>query len=223
MRTLFGFRVFIIPAVLMLMVLLTPYNLAAAEALVLSVNEEIGEAGGEVTVAIDAVNAANTEGGQFLISFDPELVSPVSIEAGSLITDSSNSLDMANLEFETGQLMFIWVTPAADTADSGTLCTITFKLLKEGESLLKIDEVVISPDGVELVAEPGTITVEGNGLDPAAEQEGYNEVDPDPAVEEEELVDQDRGPNTLLIGLIVLVVLAVTGFVAYKGFKKPGA
>ena len=223
MRSIFKVMILIVPAVFMLMVLIAPKSSVAADSLVLSITEAAGEAGEEVAVKIIADNAANTEGGQFVLNFDPELVKPVSIEAEALITDSASSLDMANLEYASGQMMFMWVTAAADTEDSGYLCTITFELLKEGESLLEIDEVVISPDGFDVILEPGIITVEGKGSDMGMDQDENHEVAVAQSADGEGVPGQDRGVNPVVIVLIVLAGFALAGFFVYKRLEKSGA
>ncbi len=222
MRSILKVMILIVPAVFML-ILIAPKSSAAADTLVLSVTEAAGEVGEEVAVIIIADNAANTEGGQFVLNFDPELVKPVSIEAEALITDSASSLDMANLEYASGQVMFMWVTAAADTEDSGNLCTITFELLKEGESLLEIDEVVISPDGVDVILEPGIITVEGNGSDMGMDRDENHEVAVAQSADGEGFPGQGRGVNPVVIVLIVLAGLALAGFFVYKRLEKSGA
>lgn len=237
MRVSFLLKVaLVLVVVLFPAVIVIPGGIAASDNLTLSVSGETGGIGDRVDVTVTVENALNSEGGQFVLNFDPELARPVSYEAGALITDASNYLEMANLDYAPGQMMFVWVTPEADTADSGTLYTITFELLKEGESLLEINEIVLSPDGVAVTAEPGAVTVSGSGREPEADPGNDADTEPDQDEltgpdeqadeeidEDEEAVDDEAGANTFLIVLIILAVLAVAGFVAYKGFKKPGA
>ncbi len=222
MRSFYKIIILIPAAVFLFAAIIALNSSTATGSLVLSVSEVTGETGEKVTVEIFVDNAANTEGGQFVLNFNPEIIRPVSIEAEPFITDSASSLDMANLEYASGQLMFMWVTAAADTANYGTLCTITFEILKEGESLLEIDEVIISPEGLNVNVEPGFITAEGNGGEVDPDQGENNAVDSVQNADGEGLRSDARGVNTAVIVGIVLVVLAAAGFFTYKYLKKPG-
>ncbi len=222
MRSFYKVMVLISAVVFIYAVLIVSGISTASGNLLISVTETAGEMGEEVAVEIVVDNAANTEGGQFVLNFDPEIVRPVSIETEAFITDSASSLDMANLEYASGQLMFIWVTAAADTANYGTLCTIIFEILKEGESLLEIDEVIISPEGLNVNVEPGLITAEGNDSELDPDQKENNAAEPVQNADGEGLRSDVRTVNPVAIVVIVLAVLAAGGFFIYKYFKKPG-
>ena len=219
MKSKFNSKAGCILAVTLLILATITAGAAASDTLTLSVTESRGRVGDGVSVTITAENAAGTDGGQFVINYDPEAIQPLAMEGGALIKDASNNIDMANLEYAEDQMMFIWVTPGADTADSGVVCTITFELLKEGEVLLEIDEVVISPDEVDFTVEPGTVYIEGNGIDPGINGEENDELDPDQAAVDGE----GPGFSTTIIVLIIIAALAVVGFIVFKRSKKPGA
>ncbi len=219
MRSIFISKAGFILAVILLALATITASAAASEMLTLSVTEARGRVGDGISVTVTAENAAGTGGGQFVINYDPEFVKPLSIEGGALIKDASNNIDMANPEYAEDQMMFIWVTPGADTADSGVVCTITFELLKEGEVLIEIDEVVISPDGVDFTVEPGKVYIEGNSVEPGVDEEENDELDPDQAAVDGE----GSGFNPAVIVLIIIAALAVVGFIVFKRFKKPGA
>lgn len=222
MKLTFTAKLILILIVLILFLLTAPAGAVAADDLILTVSEAAGSVGDTIIVKVNIENAANTEGGQFVLSFDPELLRPVSIEAEEFITGSADSMDMANLEYAKGQLKFIWVTAYADTDDSGTLCTVNFELLKEGESLLEINEVVISPEGIDTIVEPGSMIILGNGVtEPAEEYEP--EADLDEAADGEEVEDEVIGTSIVLIIIAVIAVLAVAGLLYTKISKKPGA
>ncbi len=126
----------------------------------LSAGSESGKEGDVISVAISIENAEETGGGEFELSFDPEKVKPVEIDKGAFVSDANNDQFMANLEFAANKLKVMWVTPELDTAASGTVCTIQFELLEEGESSLSFHAVVLAPEGVELdTAAPGKIEV----------------------------------------------------------------
>lgn len=219
MKSIFNSKAGFILAVILLVLVTITASAAASEMIALSVTEARGRVGDGISVTITAENAAGTDGGQFVINYDPESLKPLAIEGGALIKDASNNIDMANPEYAEDQMMFIWVTPGADTADSGVVCTITFELLKEGEVLLEIDEVVISPDEVDFTVEPGTVYIESNGVDPGINGEENDELDPDQAAVDGE----GSGFSTAVIVLIIIAALAVVGFIVFKRFKKPGA
>ncbi len=219
MKSIFNSRAGFILAVILLVLVTITASAAASDMITLSVTESRGRVGDSISVTITAENAAGTDGGQFVINYDSESLKPLAIGGGALITDASNNIDMANLEYAEDQMMFIWVTPGADTADSGVVCTITFELLKEGEVLIEIDEVVISPDEVDFTVEPGTVYIEGNGIGPGVDDQENDEIDPDQAAVDRE----DPGFNTVVTVLIIIAALAVVGFIVYRRFKKPGA
>jgi len=211
-----------------LLLLLAAGTVQAADGIRLIASEEKDASGEEVTVTISAENAAGSEGGQFILNFDPDLVNPLSVEPGELVTEAASGMHMVNWEYGEGQMMFMWITAAADTEDEGIICTIRFELLNEGETVLEFENLIISPDGME-PADPvsGRITV-------GATEVGQDEVEEDEIEREEEVVTEDEpeeeeaaveavedGNNyTLVIVLIVLVVLGAAGFMFFKR-KRP--
>lgn len=201
--------------IICLLIFSVSVSLQAAEGFTLTASEKKDVSGKQVVVSVVAENAAGTEGGQFVLNFDPNLLKPVTVEPGELVTGASSALDMANMEYADGQLMFMWVTAAADTADSGEVCIITFDLLNEGETALTFADVVVAPDNIEEVTTiPGKLTITN--------------------VEVEKQEDNDQGAlgatgtdatgYLWLIGLIVLVIAAAAAwFVFFKRRKKPVA
>lgn len=124
----------------------------ASDGVKLSASSEEGSEGDTVTVTISIENAAGSEGGQFELNFDPAVVEPVDIDKGEFVSSADNDQFNYNLEFDSDTLMVIWVTPAGDTSDSGTVCTIDFELVGEGESSLTFSGVVIAPDTADVAA-----------------------------------------------------------------------
>ena len=138
----------------------------AADDVQLSATSVTGEVDGEVTVSINIDNALDTEGGQFDLSFDADLVEPKSAARGDFVPDVSGNAFDYNLELEEGKLRVIWVTAEGAEFDSGTVGTITFDLLEEGETNLTFSGIVLAPDGTTAAAPTsGKITVE-EAVDP---------------------------------------------------------
>lgn len=219
-------KILILP-VLLILSLAIAGNLIAAEGLILTISEEEGLSDQQVDVTVMAENASGIEGGQLILNFDPTLVEPVSEVPGELIEEADSSFFMINKEFAEGQLKFMWVTPRADTADSGEICTITFDLLKEGETALEIEDIVLSPDGAEAAsAVPGKITIGDAGVDPEE-----NEVEPETVEPEENFIEDDNDDeevaaaktdtnNTTLFVVIIVAILSAGGYAAFRKFGK---
>jgi len=222
-----GLSKILLLAVIFLLVSLVAGTTLAAEGIKLFAGEAKNESGEKVEVTISAENAAGSEGGQFALNFDPDLVKPVAVEPGELVTEASSGMHMVNREYGEGQMKFMWVTAAADTADEGVICIIEFELLNEGETALEFADLIISPDDMEPADPvPGRITVGEVEVDqPEIEEE--NDVEEE-VVEEEEVDEEeaaveavDDGTNyTVLIVVIALVVLGAAGFMFFKKQKE---
>ncbi|HED23564.1 MAG TPA: hypothetical protein ENN91_00390, partial [Firmicutes bacterium] len=133
----------------------------AADGVKLSASSESDVAGEEVTVTISIANAEGTEGGQFDLSFDSDLVEPVSAARGGFVPDvSGNSFDY-NLELEDGKLRVLWVIAAGADDDSGVVGTITFELLEDGITDLTFSNVIVAPADADVATThtAGKITV----------------------------------------------------------------
>lgn len=175
----------VVALAILMLTLYSPSGLEASNGFSLAVSSAEGQPGEQVVITVSAENTAGAEGGQFLLLFDPEIVQPVSLETGEMITDASNSLYMSNLEYQDGELIFMWVTPEADTDDSGIVCDITFNLLRDGVTILDLDEVILVPAEVQLASmEPGKVAVGDAGFE---QDDGHaGEIDDDPANDSEE-------------------------------------
>jgi hypothetical protein len=240
------FRYIVISVIMILSLVTMPQGIAAAEGLKLTASSEKGASGTQVIVTIEAENAAGTEGGQFLLTFDHNLVRPVLIEAGGLLLQAGNLLQMGNLDYAPGQLMYMWVTVYGDTADTGVVCKVKFELLKEGETFLRFDEVVVAPDSIGTAASiPGKVTITGSAAvttPPAADSDepaepGQDQTEPvqeqngpaDPAngkdAEEEAnngngVRDDNSNSSAYIIGVAVLAVLLISGLIVARHLKK---
>jgi len=136
----------------------------ATDGVKLSASSEKGDVGDEVTVTISIENALDTEGGQFDLSFDDDFVDPVSASRGGFVPDISGNLFDYNLDLDDGKLRVVWVTAEGATDDSGTVGTITFEILDEGETDLTFSDIVIAPDDVD-VAAPSSGKIEFEEVD----------------------------------------------------------
>jgi len=136
----------------------------ATDGVKLSASDEKGEVGDEVTVTISIENALDTEGGQFDLSFDADIVEPVSATRGDFVPDVSGNLFDYNLDLAEGELRVVWVTAEGATEDSGTVGYITFEILDEGETNLTFSNIVISPDDVD-VADSSSGSIEFEEVD----------------------------------------------------------
>lgn len=126
----------------------------------LSASDVKGEVGEEVTVEIRAEDALDHEGGQFDLSFDSDIVEPVSASRGALVPDVSGNLFDYNLELADGELRLIWVIAEGCEDDSGVIGTINFEVLDDGETDLDFSNIVMSPDGFEATATSGSVESE---------------------------------------------------------------
>jgi len=145
----------VLKALVICLVLLLLFSPAAfaSDGVKLSASNETGSEGDTVTVTISIENAAETEGGQFELIFNPEVVKPVTITKGEFVSNASNDQFNSNPEFDSNKLMVIWVTPeGVDDVDSGPVCEIEFELVGEGESSLTFSGVVIAPANVDVAA-----------------------------------------------------------------------
>ncbi len=204
-----GLKQILFMLVMLLLISLTTGDLQAAEGLRLVASEEEGAGGEIISVIIRAENAVGSEGGQFILNFDPALVRPVAVESGELVKSAASGLYMANLEYAEDQLMFMWITAAADTAEDGDICIISFELFSEGETRLTFEEIIISP-GETIAASPidGKITIDDSGV-----EQGNNGHQDKPG---------SAGINVMAmgIGLIVTALIAATGYSIFKRAKK---
>lgn len=232
-------KILAIAVLIVILALTLTQAVSSAEGLKLSAVRDRGDVGGQVTVTVRAENAAGTEGGQFLLTFDPNLVKPVSSEAGELVAKAKSNMYMVNMEYAPGQLMVLWVTPYADTLDSGVVCKIIFDLLKAGETALDFREIIVAPDGIDpATAVSGKITVsrsaeaaetEDNGEESDSEQEVDSSED---LINEQDDNDQfiDNNDQTVneagnaasyAIWLVVLVFAVTIGYFIFNRLKKP--
>ncbi len=229
-------------AALLIMAMFLSGSVAAAGEKVLTATKVEGDAGSKVVLTVKAENLKGSEGGQFTLTFDQNLVKPISIEPGDLILSAGNDLHMANLEYAPGKLIFMWVTASAETIDSGAICLITFDLLKEGTTVVGFDEVIVVDENGEIPksvagqikigpagSTQGTTTdpdqeTDSDETDPALIEEGADEeVIGEENGEEDEKIVADRvavNPLLIIVPLIIIAALAGVYYLTIKSRKK---
>ncbi len=146
---------------LLLFVTLPAY---AANGVTLRAGSETGVVGDVVAVDIDISNAAGTMGGYFdlfyLLAGGPVKLELVNVTEGEFVSAAADS--QFAYDDSGGYVTLSWETPATDTADSGVICTLTFRLLAEGvvDLFFGDDYEVEAPPG-RIVAQPvsGRVTV----------------------------------------------------------------
>ncbi len=229
-------KVLIIILAVSIFIIALPAGLEALNGISLLVSSAEGQAGEQVVISVKIENAAGTEGGQFLLLFDPDFIQPLTLETGEMIKEANNNLHMSNLEYQYGELIFMWVTPEADTDDSGIICEITFNLIKDGVAVLTLDEVVLVPDGLHLTSlEHGKVIVGdlevGRHEDEISEQdealEVYSKNDEGKEIDEQAVgsvvnAKEDTAlstgaarASTLIYAVLFLVIALVLGFSIY--------
>ncbi len=217
-------------------------NAAAAEGFKIAAATVEGGVGNQLKVAITAENATGTEGGQFTLTFDQSLVKPVAIEPGDLVLSADSNLHMANLDYAPGELIFMWVTAAADTKDSGVVCRVTFDLLKVGTTTIGFKDLIIVAENSEaagynagrikvgpVASGEGTVTAPGQDTEPAAGNPQRGEGEDVPVEEviseggtqsEDEIIEERTGINPILIVIPIIIIVGLG--VIYRLVKKSG-
>ncbi len=185
MKLLGKSRTILVTLVMSIVFLLAFSSAAFAADAKLSASSETGYVDDEVTVTISIENALGTEGGEFVLTYDPDLLKPTKLDEGAFVTAAQSDMLDFNLNYANNKIKVLWITPYGDTASSGVVCTITFELLAEGESTLVFSDIVFAPDDVDAAAPvSGKVTVE----DPVdAKEKAIKDADdtictlPDPA------------------------------------------
>lgn len=140
--------VFLVMATLVL--LMASSTALAEDGVKLTASTVTGNVGEKVTVSISITNAEDTEGGQLDLSFDDDIIEPVSAARGSFLPDADNHLFNHNLNLEDGKIRIIWVVAEGSELDEGVVGTVVFDVLEEGVTDLTFSGVVIAPEGVDV-------------------------------------------------------------------------
>lgn len=165
----------------------------AADGVKLSASTETGIVDGEVSVKINISNAEDTEGGQFDLTFDPDILKPKSATRGDFVPDASGNIFDSNLEYDDGVIRVLWVIAAGSDKDSGVVGTIVFELLDDGVTDLTFSNVTLAPEDVEVdTPTSGKVTVISFEAAKAAAIEAADEAIADlPDCEDITLADKD--------------------------------
>ena len=151
-------------------------NAAAQSSATIELGKVEGFAGKEAIVPVYLKNSSGTAGGEFVLTFDPDIVEPVDASSTELLEEA---ILMPNLKYAADSLKIVWAAITPVKAD-GEIATIKFFLKKEGESALELKEPALSS------AEPGDISVTGvNGSILSRPSEGANSGSSDKAAKPE--------------------------------------
>lgn len=138
----------------------------ASNGVLLSASSESGLTGQEVTVTINIANAEGNEGGQFDLTFDSDILEPVSASRGNFLPDPDNDLFQSNLDVEAGRIRIMWVIPYGSELESGVICTIVFELLDDGDTFLTFEDAILVMEDSDESVEPETTPGEIISVDP---------------------------------------------------------
>jgi len=124
-------------------------------------SQSIPTIGGTTTVDIRIEDVTNLYGAEVYLSFDSGILEVQGIADGDLLTGGFPVMAWDN---DAGTLHYAYTLlyPALPVEGSGVLCTITFKGIGVGTSLLRFTEVNLSdPNGLPITAssQDGSITV----------------------------------------------------------------
>jgi len=133
----------------------------AADGVKLSASTKSGIVGDEITVTINIDNALDTLGGQFDLTFDPEILEVVKRTKGDFVPDRPDEIGYMFGTSIIGDdtIRVLWTTIDEDGQGSekasGEVCIIDFKIIESGTSELAFSGVVISGED-DLVVETPT-------------------------------------------------------------------
>ena len=100
----------------------------------LSAESKIAEMGDTVIININIENAAEITGGQFDLSYNPDMLKVTNIEKGQFVASADEEKFMSNKDYADNRLRVIWVTTEADTDNTGVVCSINFEVNYYGTS-----------------------------------------------------------------------------------------
>lgn len=109
----------------------------------LQVESQTGLVDAEVAVSVNLLNPARTAGYSFTLNYDPAFIAPVLVEPGKPQVEPGDL--GGSLEANTGSEQLYIAAAGAQPASSDSLhlCTLYFRLLREGSSDLEPTEVEI--------------------------------------------------------------------------------
>lgn len=117
---------------------------------VLTVEKVKGRAGETIKIIVKVENPRGMAGGNMVLAYNPKVVEPVKVKAGSLL---GGIIPIANLKSSENTISIAWLGLKGKTSD-GALLEISFRLKEKGESLLEISELsLVNSEGDEIPVE----------------------------------------------------------------------
>lgn len=145
-----------------LIFLLIPFNctpfVAAQTSPALELGKFEGSVGQEIVVSVKLKNSKEVAGGEFVLSYDPDMVEPKGATGTELL---EGVLFMPNLDYTGDSIKIVW----ADTKplkSIGEIINIKFLLKKEGEAVLELKELLLATEVPKEI--PGVAGVNGSIL-----------------------------------------------------------
>lgn len=183
---------------------------AFAAAPVVSLTASKAVVGEEVTITVAAKDMAGLESADLEFAYDAEALEYVSVKSGS--TDFTPAAGNPEAGLVTFSLMYL-ETATADT----TLCTITFKVLKTGNT--DVAMTITSWDGTEQPADVTvTVAAEEKATTPAPTTPAPTQ--PAPVEPTSEVPTKDEIPQTGEAGVAAIAGVMALAAVAFVATRK---
>ena len=131
---------FIIIFLFFFVIITLPGIVSAQQNAVISVESLQADEREVVEVEIWIENAEGMEGGEMVLTFSPEVVKPIGIKSGSLIT---GMLLMDNLNYGENSIKFIWAGVTPVELGEGMISKVKFEVLGQGHSPLKVEDLIL--------------------------------------------------------------------------------
>jgi hypothetical protein len=119
----------------------------AAQNIILKVSTPTGSSGETVKVVVTLSNLKSMEGvkgisgGEFVLTFDPDMVKVDQIEQGDII--GQGFFFLANDDYSKNSLKVVFASSTKLIQEEGILCQVTFSLKKEGSVRAAINNPII--------------------------------------------------------------------------------
>lgn len=165
------------------LLLLLSVSVANAE-LIVEIPDASGKVGDVINIPVNVKDAKSVGSMDIAITYDPSIVSIEKVEKGSL------SKGIVSSNTENPGIIIVSVVDSSGINGDGEVVKLTFKLLKEGSTPLKIENVKAydANTHIDIIAatSDGSITVENGGIQ-----------------------------NYLMYGVIALIVIIIGGLAVF--------
>jgi hypothetical protein len=164
----FKYLAFIIGIILSLSIIFALPGVLMAEekaATTITVSSAEGDAGQTVTVQVNINNPNGAAGCSLNIFYDAEYVEPVNVKAGAVLKNVLFTPNTAYVSKGMTAVRIVWATTRGITQD-GDMCSIDFKLRKDGNSSLQVRDIsLMNAEFLRLTSttEDGNIKI-GSGI-----------------------------------------------------------